>query len=98
MSDRITLGSAALDCPDARQLAAFYADITGGRVTFENDQWATVDGPGGRIDFRPRPVNPPAWPDPTRRSRCTSTSMSTTWPPPRLALAAGREVRVPAQR
>ena len=36
MSDRIRLSSAALDCPNARELAAFYADITGGRVTFED--------------------------------------------------------------
>ena len=66
MSDLITLSSAALDCPDARELAAFYADITGGRVIFENDAWATVDGPGGRIDFQTVPgYTPPAWPDPT---------------------------------
>jgi hypothetical protein len=66
VSDSITLSSAALDCPDARELAAFYADITGGRVTFENDAWATVDGPGGRIDFQTVPgYRPPAWPDPT---------------------------------
>ena len=66
MSDLITLSSAALDCPDARELAAFYADITGGRVIFENDAWATVDGPGGRIDFQTVPrYAPPAWPDPT---------------------------------
>lgn len=66
MSDSITLSSAALDCPDARELAAFYAGITGGRVIFENDAWATVDGPGGRIDFQTVPgYMPPAWPDPT---------------------------------
>jgi hypothetical protein len=66
LSDSIALSSAALDCPDARQLAAFYADITGGRVTFADDAWATVDGPGGRIDFQTVPAyTPPAWPDPT---------------------------------
>jgi hypothetical protein len=51
MSDSIRLSSVALDCPDARELAAFYADITGGRVVVAGDGWATVDGPGGRIDF-----------------------------------------------
>lgn len=66
MSDLITLSSASLDCPNARGLAAFYADITGGRVVFENDFWATVDGPGGRIAFQTVPgYTPPAWPDPT---------------------------------
>ena len=66
VSDVITLSSVALDCPDAGTLAAFYADITGGRVTFEDAAWATVDGPGGRIDFQTVPgYEPPTWPDPT---------------------------------
>jgi catechol 2,3-dioxygenase-like lactoylglutathione lyase family enzyme len=66
LSDLITLSSAALDCPDARELAAFYAEITGGRVIFESDAWATVDGPGGRIDFQTvHGYTPPAWPDAT---------------------------------
>jgi catechol 2,3-dioxygenase-like lactoylglutathione lyase family enzyme len=66
MSDSIKLSSVTLDCPDAEKLAAFYADITGGKVTFLNDAWATVDGPGGRIDFQTAPgYVPPTWPDPT---------------------------------
>jgi len=66
MSDFIKLSSVALDCPNARELAAFYADITGGEVTFQDEAWATVDGPGGRIDFQTVPgFTPPTWPDPT---------------------------------
>ena len=65
MSDSIRLSSVALDCPDASELAAFYADITGGRVVVQGDAWATVDGPGGRIDFQTVPgYAPPTWPDP----------------------------------
>jgi hypothetical protein len=65
MSDSIKLGSVALDCPDAGKLAEFYADITGGRVTFRCADWATVNGPGGRIDFQTAPGHaPPGWPDP----------------------------------
>ena len=64
MSDAIKLGTVAIDCPDARKLAAFYAEITGGRVTYEDDEWATVNGPGGRIDFQTAPGHrPPTWPD-----------------------------------
>jgi catechol 2,3-dioxygenase-like lactoylglutathione lyase family enzyme len=64
MTDAIRLSSVALECPDARRLAAFYAEITGGRVTFANDEWATVNGPGGRIDFQTAPgYQPPTWPD-----------------------------------
>jgi Glyoxalase-like domain len=66
MSDSIKLGSVALDCPDAGQLAAFYAKITGGAVTYAGEDWATVKGPGGRIDFQTAPgYQPPAWPDPS---------------------------------
>ena len=65
MSDSIKLGSVALDCPDAGALAAFYAEITGGKVTFIDGDWATVQGPGGRIDFQTAPgYVPPRWPDP----------------------------------
>jgi catechol 2,3-dioxygenase-like lactoylglutathione lyase family enzyme len=66
MSDSIRLSSVAVDCPDAGALAAFYAEITGGKVTFSNESWATVNGPGGRIDFQTAPGHtPPTWPDPT---------------------------------
>ena len=65
MSDSIRLSSVALDCPNAGELAAFYAGITGGEVVFVNAEWATVDGPGGRIDFQTAPrYTPPTWPDP----------------------------------
>ena len=64
MSDSIKLGSVALECPDARQLAAFYAEITGGRVTSADEDWATVRCPGGDIDFQTAPgYQPPTWPD-----------------------------------
>ncbi|HUC26796.1 MAG TPA: TetR family transcriptional regulator, partial [Streptosporangiaceae bacterium] len=55
MSDSIKLGSVALDCADARQLAAFYAEITGGAVTSADEDWATVRCPGGDIDFQTAP-------------------------------------------
>lgn len=65
MSDSIKLSAIALECPDAGALAAFYAEITGGRITYDNGTWATVDGPGGRIDFQTSPgYVPPTWPDP----------------------------------
>jgi catechol 2,3-dioxygenase-like lactoylglutathione lyase family enzyme len=64
MSDAITFGSVALDCPDAGKLADFYAEITGGKVTFRDESWATVRCPGGRIDFQTNPgYTPPTWPD-----------------------------------
>jgi catechol-2,3-dioxygenase len=65
MSDSIKLGSVALECPDARTLAAFYAEITGGTVTSADEDWATARCPGGDIDFQTAPgYRPPAWPDP----------------------------------
>ena len=65
--DSIRLSSVAVNCPNAGELAAFYAAITGGRITFLDDTWATVDGPGGRIDFQTvADYTPPTWPGPLR--------------------------------
>ena len=61
----IRLSSPTINCPDAVALAGFYAQITGGRIASTDPQWATVDGPGGRIDFQQDPNHaPPTWPDP----------------------------------
>ena len=66
MSDSIRLSAVTLDCPNARRLAQFYADITGGSIAHVGEQWASVQGPGGRIDFQTVPdYTPPTWPDPT---------------------------------
>jgi hypothetical protein len=66
VSDSIRLSSVAINCPDAAELAAFYADITGGQVTVAGPGWATVNGPGGRIDFQTvADHTPPTWPEPT---------------------------------
>jgi catechol-2,3-dioxygenase len=66
MSDSIRLSAVTLDCPNARRLAQFYADITGGSIAHVGEQWASVHGPGGRIDFQTVPgYTPPTWPDPT---------------------------------
>ena len=70
MSDSIRLSSVTVNCPDAAELAAFYADITGRQITFSNSAWVTVDGPGGRIDFQTVPDHvPPTWPGNTSPSR-----------------------------
>ena len=66
MSDSIKLSSPAVNCPNAPELAAFYANITGGSVIFSGPSWATVDGPGGRIDFQTIPDHvAPTWPGQT---------------------------------
>jgi Glyoxalase-like domain len=65
VSDAIKLTTVAIECPDAGKLAGFYAEITGGRVVEADEEWATVDGPAGRIDFQTAPgYRPPRWPDP----------------------------------
>jgi hypothetical protein len=64
MSDTIRLSSVAVNCPDAVELATFYAEITSGQIVYSDPVWATVDGPGGRIDFQTDPAYvPPTWPD-----------------------------------
>ncbi len=65
VSDGIRLSSVAVNCPDATALAGFYADITGGKVTFSHPAWATMVGPGGRIDFQTvSDYRRPSWPTP----------------------------------
>ena len=63
MSDAIRLSSVTVNCPDAPALARFYADITGGDITFSHGSWATVMTPGGRIDLQMvEDYQPPQWP------------------------------------
>lgn len=66
MSNSIVLSSVTVNCPDATRLADFYAEITGGKVTFTHPSWATMVGPGGRIDFQTvADYLSPRWPDDT---------------------------------
>ncbi len=52
MSDQIKLSSVTVNCPNAVDLARFYASITDGDVTFQHPSWATMINEGGRIDFQ----------------------------------------------
>jgi len=61
------LGSVVLDCPDPRELAAFYARLLEWSPRGEPDQdngWATIAGPGDvLIEFQRDPdYRPPTWP------------------------------------
>src|SRR6476620_6788049 len=59
----IRLSTATLHCTDARELARFYAELTGGAVTAFNGVWAIVTGPGGRIEFQSvADFRSPTWP------------------------------------
>src|SRR6476659_8049418 len=61
-----TLQAVALDCPDPRALAAFYAQVLGGTVDEEDESWVELDcGPGARVAFQKvADHRPPAWPVP----------------------------------
>jgi hypothetical protein len=78
MSDVIRYSSMTLACPDPAALAAFYADISGGEVTFVHDrEWAAMRGEGARLEFMGvTDYVPPRWPGDPRWS--TSTSSWTT--------------------
>ena len=85
MSDSIKFGGVTLDCPHVGELAAFYAEITGGEVTVLSDHWAMMTCPdGSAIYFQVSPAySPPPGPMQSRRRRCTWTLTSTTWTQPR---------------
>jgi Glyoxalase-like domain len=65
VSDSIKFGGVTLDCPDAGELAAFYAEITGGEVSGGGAAWAMVTCPNGAdIMFQGSAgYVPPSWPD-----------------------------------
>lgn len=61
----ITMGVTALDCPDPRALAAFYAAVLDWEVDPESDdEWVELIGPHGRtLAFqRSEGYRPPEWP------------------------------------
>jgi predicted enzyme related to lactoylglutathione lyase len=60
------LNAVVLDCPDARKLAAFYGEITGWRVEYDEPEWVTLASDSGpRLCFQEVvEYTPPAWPDP----------------------------------
>ena len=57
--------STTLACPDPAALAAFYADLTDGEVTFvHEDEWATMRCEGARLEFMAvSDYRAPRWPE-----------------------------------
>ena len=56
-----------LDCPDPRALAAFYSELLGLPVTYQDDDFAVVsaDSATSGVAFQRAPGHtPPTWPDP----------------------------------
>ncbi len=65
MADGIRFSSVTIACPRPSELAAFYADLTDGEVTFvHQDEWATMRCSGGRIEFMGvEDYRAPQWPE-----------------------------------
>lgn len=65
-TDRTTLMGVMLDCPDARQLSEFYAEVLGKAITFEGDGVAMIGDDGAQpIMFQQiADYQAPRWPDP----------------------------------
>jgi catechol-2,3-dioxygenase len=61
-----TLRAVALDAPDVRRLAAFYATLGGWTEQYADDEWITLLTPDGwRVAVQSSPdLRPPRWPDP----------------------------------
>ena len=65
MAPIATLDLVALDCPDPRGLARFYAALLGWEIVDEADDWVTLrGGVGAGIAFqRASDYRAPSWPD-----------------------------------
>jgi catechol-2,3-dioxygenase len=63
---KTTLAGVMLDCPDAKVLAAFYAELLGKPVTFEADGMAMIGDDGAQpvLFQQVEGYTPPRWPDP----------------------------------
>ncbi|NJP31874.1 VOC family protein [Micromonospora thermarum] len=63
---RTTLMGVMLDCPDAKELAAFYSELLGKPVTYEGDGMAMIGEEGARpvLFQQVETYTPPQWPDP----------------------------------
>lgn len=61
------VNAVVLDCPDPTSLSAFYAEVTGLRKSYEDDDWISLGEQGAplRLAFqRAAEYEPPTWPDP----------------------------------
>jgi catechol-2,3-dioxygenase len=63
---RTTLLGVMLDCPDAKELSAFYSELLGKPVTYEGDGMAMIGNEGAHpVMFQQvERYAPPRWPDP----------------------------------
>ena len=65
-----------IDCPDPLALAAFYAGLLGQPITYRSEDFVVVSASdtASGLAFQAAPGHqPPCWPDPGGRSRCTWT-------------------------
>jgi catechol 2,3-dioxygenase-like lactoylglutathione lyase family enzyme len=61
----MNLFAVTIDAPDASALAHFYADLTGGEVTYDGPEGALLVADGRSVMFqRVEDYTPPRWPDP----------------------------------
>lgn len=63
---RTTLMGVMLDCPDAKELSAFYGELLGKPITYEGDGMAMIGEEGARpvLFQQVETYTPPRWPDP----------------------------------
>jgi catechol-2,3-dioxygenase len=61
----ITLSDVAIDCPDGRALAPFYAELLGMKVTYEGPEGAAIGSDDTTVMFQTvQSFTAPRWPDP----------------------------------
>ena len=72
MNSRIILATAVLDCPDARELSSFYADLLGWQIARAEADWVLLRDPQGgtALSFQSEPdFMPPSWPEEPARQQ-----------------------------
>jgi hypothetical protein len=66
MAPFVRLNAVVVDCPEPRKLAAFYGELTGWQVEYDEPEWVTLtSGSGLRLCFQEAPdYQRPTWPAP----------------------------------
>ncbi len=90
------LRAVSLDCAEPKGLAEFYAELTGGRITYESADFVAIQGPAVWLTFqRVDEYREPTWPEgPVPQQLHLEFSVNDLEAAQEQALAAG--ARLPA--
>jgi catechol 2,3-dioxygenase-like lactoylglutathione lyase family enzyme len=95
------LEKTVIDCPDPRELAAFYAEVLGMRVLEDEPDWVVIGREEGMRELafqRADPYVAPRWPDPDHPQQLHLDIYVEDFDAAEAAVVALGAVRTPGER